>query len=112
MTLFLSNAMVAVFLLLVFIPITLAMPKPQVVADNPKDAGLPQTPKFVDDQLVKIFKYWSEWTAATYCVPQLGKPGGRVFCEKYGTCDTIAESKTEVVHTWLELVIHNDSPQT
>jgi hypothetical protein len=112
MKLFPGNAMSMIWLLLVFTPTILAMPKPQIVADNPKDAGLPQTPKLVDTQLVKIFKYWSEWTAATYCVPQLGKPGGRVFCEKYGSCDTVAESKTEVLHTWLELVLRNDSLQT
>lgn len=94
-----------IWLALLVFSTTWALPSPQKdagVADKPEDAGLARTPSVVDAKLVKIFKYWSEWTAATYCVPQLGQPGGRVFCEQYGTCNTIAESKTEVLHTWLE----------
>jgi hypothetical protein len=109
---FLDKTTLAACLGLCLIHSSWALPKPQGVADRPEDAGLPTTPKVVDAQLVKIFKYWSEWTAATYCVPQLGKPGSRVFCETYGTCNTIKESKTEVVHTWKESVPHNLYPKS
>jgi len=52
------------------------------------------------DQLETLI-YYSEWSAAAYCGPQLSnKTGGKVSCGSAGTCPRVEKSKTKIHSTW------------
>jgi len=92
-----------------------AVPEPEAYADSlSSGSGVFKTDTYVDNngvekrstqaisrELLDTLIYWSEWTAAAYCGPQQGAPGGKVTCGTYKVCERVEKSKTKVYTTWI-----------